>query len=70
METEFRTLRSRSQNTAVAQALCEQQIDGSPALKVILPSTDCKSQADFARAAPMLQGMLDVAPARTPASSS
>ena len=64
METEFRTLRSRSQNAAVAQALCDQQINGAPALKVILPNTDCKSTEDFAKAAPMLQGMLDVAPVR------
>ena len=64
LETEFRTLRSLSQGTYVAKALCELQYNGSPALKVLLPDTKCVDPADYGRAAPMLQGMIRISPAK------
>jgi succinoglycan biosynthesis transport protein ExoP len=62
LETEFRTLRSLSQATYVAKALCDRQYNGAPALKVILPDTKCVDQADYGRAAPLLQGMVRITP--------
>jgi polysaccharide biosynthesis transport protein len=62
LETEFRTLRSLSQATFVAKALCERQHNGAPALKVILPDTKCVDPVDYGRAAPLLQGMVRITP--------
>ncbi|HEY0715395.1 MAG TPA: polysaccharide biosynthesis tyrosine autokinase [Polyangia bacterium] len=64
LETEFRTLRSLSQATHVAKALCDREYNGAPALKVLLPDTKCLEQDDYARAAPMLQGMIRISPAK------
>jgi succinoglycan biosynthesis transport protein ExoP len=62
LATEFRTLNSRSQAVAVAQALCERQVGGAPALRQLVPDVDCSKPAELARAAGAVQGMLRVTP--------
>jgi succinoglycan biosynthesis transport protein ExoP len=62
LSTEFRTLNSRSQAIAVAQALCDRKLGGAPALRQLVPDNDCAKPADLQRAAPAVQGMLRVTP--------
>jgi succinoglycan biosynthesis transport protein ExoP len=62
LETEFRTLRSLSQSSFVAKALCEIQHNGAPALKAILPDAKCTDPADYGRAAPLVQAMVRITP--------
>src|SRR5688572_31659523 len=52
LETEFRTLRSVSQASFVAKALCDRQFNGAPALKYLLRDTKCVDPVDYGRAAP------------------
>jgi succinoglycan biosynthesis transport protein ExoP len=64
LETEFRTLRSRSNATTVAKALCQRQFHGAPALRFLLADADCNNPESFTKAAPKLQTMLVVRPLR------
>jgi len=62
LATEFRTLNSRSQAVAVAQALCDRQLGGAPALRQLIPDIDCTKSSELLRAAGAVQGMLRVTP--------
>jgi polysaccharide biosynthesis transport protein len=64
LETEFRTLRSRSNATTVAKALCQRQFQGAPALRFLVADADCNNPESFTKAAPKLQTMLVVRPLR------
>jgi succinoglycan biosynthesis transport protein ExoP len=64
LQTEFRTLNSRSQAIAVARALCDRKLNGQPALKQLLPDVDCSRPTGLEAAAPALQAMLRVTPVK------
>jgi succinoglycan biosynthesis transport protein ExoP len=68
METEFRVLRSRSQATAVAKALCDVKIgsDGGPALRYLVHGATCAPGAthEYEAAAEQIQNALRVDPVR------
>ena len=60
--TEFRSLRSHSQSVAMARVLCDRQLRGASALRVLVPKPDCEDPQTFSAAAPALRGMLEVSP--------
>jgi succinoglycan biosynthesis transport protein ExoP len=60
--TEIRTLNSRSQAMSVAKALCDRQLGGGPALRLLVPDVNCSQPSELERAAPAVQGMLRVVP--------
>ncbi len=62
MQTELRVLKSFSQAQSVAKALCSKFIghEHVPALTRLLPGANCNDPADYARAAPIIQGLLRV----------
>jgi succinoglycan biosynthesis transport protein ExoP len=62
LQTEFRTLSSRSQALAVARALCDRKLGSSPAITQLIPNLDCTRPTDLERVAPLVQGMLRVLP--------
>jgi capsular exopolysaccharide synthesis family protein len=65
LETEFRVLRSDSQSQAVARALCDRKLaNGEPALKYLLPSTNCTNPVDFQTAGRMIQAGLRIDPVK------
>jgi capsular exopolysaccharide synthesis family protein len=64
LATEFRTLNSHSQAVSVAKALCDRQLNGAPALRVVLPDADCRKPQDMERAAPVIRSILRVVPLR------
>jgi polysaccharide biosynthesis transport protein len=66
LETEFRILRSDSQATATAKALCEQKFGprGEPAIRMLSPDARCDRAADIAAVARQIQGSLKIEPAK------
>ena len=64
MQTEQRVMRSHSQAIAVAKALCDKRVGPQKinAFTKVLPGASCDSPSDIARAADILQNLVQVIP--------
>lgn len=62
LETEFIVMNSHSMQVTVARALCNERIDGQPALARLLPGATCTNDDELEAAAPILQAIISIAP--------